>query len=81
MKKSKGCKPIMNRGELQKNAFEKIIVQKEPYKGHEYIDVRVHYRDVDGEYKPSRKGIAIPLKHVEEIISLIKKAYEDAEST
>lgn len=63
-------------GEIQKNTTEKIRVSKESYKGHEFIDVRVYFEDDNGEWRPTKKGIAIAPEKVDDLIKLIKKAKE-----
>ena len=32
-------------GEIQKNQKEKIIISTNEYKGHKYVDLRVHFED------------------------------------
>ncbi len=59
-------------GEIQKNTTEKIRVSKESYKGHDFIDVRVYYEDDNGEWRPTKKGIAISPDKVDELINLLK---------
>jgi hypothetical protein len=50
-----------------------IRVQKNEFKGKHYIDVRKFYQDKDTEeWKPTRKGISIPVDLVEEIIEALK---------
>ena len=62
-------------GEIQKNQKEKIIVSTNEYKGHKYIDLRVHYEDeTSGEYKPTKKGIALSPKVIDKVIELIQTA-------
>lgn len=61
-------------GEIQKNSTEKIRVTISEYKGHEFIDVRVYFEDDNGEWKPTKKGIAISPDKIDEVISLLKKA-------
>ena len=59
-------------GEIQKNQKEKIIVSTNEYQGHKYIDLRVHYEDeTSGEYKPTKKGIAINPKILPEVVEMI----------
>lgn len=65
-------------GEIQKNALEKIIVSTGSYKGYDFVDVRVYYQDKDGEWKPTRKGVAVPPDRLEELIELLKKAQAEA---
>lgn len=63
-------------GEIKKNSTEKIKVSTESYKGHDFIDVRVYYEDDTGEWRPTKKGIAITSKKIDDLINLIKKAKE-----
>ena len=65
-------------GEIQKNQKEKIIVSTNEYKGHQYIDLRVHYEDESTkEYKPSKKGIAVNPKILPEVVEMMVKAAEE----
>ena len=62
-------------GEIQKNQKEKIIVSTNEYQGYKFVDLRVHYEDENtGEYKPTKKGIALSPKIVDEVIELIQTA-------
>jgi hypothetical protein len=64
-------------GEIQKNQKEKIIVSTNEYQGHKYVDLRVHYEDeTSGEYKPTKKGIAINGKVGPQIIEFIMEGLE-----
>jgi hypothetical protein len=54
--------------EVKKNDKEKIIISANRYNGTKYVDVRVWYKDDNsGEYRPSKKGLAINLKILPEI--------------
>ena len=65
-------------GEIQKNQKEKIIVSTNEYKGHKYIDLRVHYEDeTSGDYKPSKKGIAVNPKILSQVVELMIEAAEN----
>ena len=62
-------------GEIQKNQKEKIIVSVDEYKGNTFIDLRVHYEDeTSGEYKPTKKGIAVNPKILDEVIEMMLEA-------
>jgi len=63
-------------GEIQKNSTEKIRVSVASYKGHGFIDVRVYYEGDTGEWRLTKKGIAIASKKVDDLIKLIEKARE-----
>ena len=65
-------------GEIQKNQKEKIIVSTNEYKGHKYIDLRVHYEDESTkEYKPTKKGIAVNPKILPEVVEMMVRAAEE----
>ena len=62
-------------GEIQKNQKEKIIVSTNEYQGHKYVDLRVHYEDeTSGEYKPTKKGIAVNPKILDEVVEMMLEA-------
>jgi len=51
-----------------------IRVQKSEYKGYEFVDVRKFYEDDEGELRPTKKGIALPLDVADEVADAIKEA-------
>ena len=51
-----------------------IRVKKSEYKGYKFIDVRRYYEAENGEFLPTKKGIAIALDIVDEVIEAIKEA-------
>ncbi len=62
-------------GEIQKNQKEKIIVSTNEFKGNKYVDLRVHYEDeTSGEYKPTKKGIAVNPKILDEVVEMMLEA-------
>jgi hypothetical protein len=67
--------------EIEKNTKEKIRVSIADYKGHRFIDCRVYWKDESGDWKPSRKGIALNDETVDEVVNALQKAskhYADA---
>ena len=68
-------------GEIQKNQKEKIIVGINEFKGHQYVDLRVHFEDEStGEYKPTKKGIALSSRIIPEVVELIVQGAEQLSS-
>ena len=64
-------------GEIQKNKQEKLIVSISEYKTHTYIDIRVYYEDKKtGEYKPTKKGVALPPSIIREVMELVLQGAE-----
>lgn len=39
-----------------------IRVQATDFKGKQYLDIRRYYQTKEGEYKPTLKGISIPIE-------------------
>ena len=65
-------------GEIQKNSKEKIIASINEFKGNTFVDLRVHYEEEgSGEYKPTKKGIAISAKNIDGIINLLEMGKEE----
>ena len=64
-------------GEIQKNQREKIIASINKFKGNTFVDLRVYYEDeTRGEYKPTKKGLAVSSKNIDGVIDLLNKAKE-----
>ena len=69
-------------GEVTKNSKEKILISLSEYEGHRYIDLRVHYEEEGtGEYKPTKKGIALSEKVLPQIVSKLQEGYMKLKST
>jgi hypothetical protein len=60
--------------EIEKNAIERIQITINEYKGHKFVDCRVYYEDDQGEWKPTKKGIALNSEIIDEVVSALKKA-------
>ena len=58
---------------FQKNATEEVRISVNTYKGKKYIDIRVYYQDDSGDYKPSKKGVALSPELLEELQKGIDK--------
>ena len=49
-----------------------IRVQKTNFKGKDYIDIRKFYQDENEEWKPTRKGVTVPIDFAEKVSQAIK---------
>lgn len=61
-------------GEIQKNLKERIRVSMEEYRGHKFIDLRVYFEAESGEWKPTKKGIALNSDSIDAVIEALQKA-------
>ena len=64
----------MARTVIEKNSRESIVVSEIEYKGNKYIDVRVFYKDTDGNLKPTRKGVSLRPEKVAELVTALAAA-------
>ena len=64
--------------EFQKNALEKVKIQFKEINGRETIDIRAYYKvpETADEWKPSKKGICMSVKHLDELVKGIQLANE-----
>ena len=60
--------------EIQKNTRERIRISIEEYRGHRLIDCRVYYEDNQGEWTPTKKGIALNNETIDEVANALNKA-------
>jgi hypothetical protein len=63
----------MEVGEIPKGK-DKIIVALKEFKGKEYIDIRTHFENNDGDWIPTKKGITLTPDSLDEMIDLLKTA-------
>ena len=62
-----------------KNAMEEVRASLTEYKGKQYIDLRVFYKDDSNELKPSKKGLTLAPELIFELEKAVQKL-EDAVS-
>ena len=53
--------------EIQKNKTETIVISEKEFRGNNYIDIRVFYRDDSEELKPTKKGVMINKNLLDEL--------------
>ncbi len=61
---------------VEKREGEHIRIGLNEYEGKEYIDIRQHYQNEEGEWRPTKKGVTLPTERLvdlkEAIEALIK---------
>ena len=61
---------------VEKREGEHIRIGLNEYEGKEYIDIRQHYKNEEGEWRPTKKGVTLPTERLvdlkEAIEALIK---------
>jgi hypothetical protein len=62
--------------EIEKNENEHIRISTEEFKGRKYVDIRIYYENEEGEWKPTRKGIALNPDIIDKAIEGLQRASE-----
>jgi hypothetical protein len=66
--------------EIEKNMKERIRVSIEEYRGSTFVDLRVYWEDEQGEWRPSKKGIALNGDCIDQVIEALQKARKELEA-
>lgn len=62
--------------EIRKTVVETIKVSVQEYQGATFIDCRVYWLDENGEWRPTRKGIALSRDVIDDVIEALRKGRE-----
>ena len=66
---------------IEKNKIEELRVALKEYKGHDYVDVRTYvepYADEGQGRAPTKKGVALALTKLPELIAALQQAESEA---
>ncbi len=53
---------------IEKGLGNRIHIRISRFKDRDYLDIRNYYEDDAGEWKPTRKGIAVPVEFYDELM-------------
>ena len=56
---------------LEKNSRESLVINQSEFKGVKLVDVRVFYKDEDGNLKPTKKGVSVRLEQLDALIKAL----------
>jgi len=62
---------------IDKGLGNRIHIRVSRFKERDYLDIRNYYETEDGEWKPTRKGIAVPVEFYDELIDALGAAKEE----
>jgi hypothetical protein len=63
----------MEVGEISKGK-DKIIIAVKEFKGKEYVDIRTHFENDEGDWIPTKKGITLSPDSLDDMIDLLHTA-------
>ena len=61
-------------GRIQKNRTTFTLVQLMEYKGNRYMDIREFFTSASGDFVATKKGVAIPIDKISELVTLVERA-------
>ena len=59
---------------IDKSLGNRIHIRISRFKDRDYLDIRNYYEDDAGEWKPTRKGIAVPVEFYDEVMQSLTAA-------
>jgi len=62
---------------IEKGLGSRIHVRLSRFRERDYLDIRNFYETDDGEWKPTRKGIAVPVELYDELIDALGVAKDE----
>jgi hypothetical protein len=65
--------------EIEKNMRERIKVSIEEYRNSRFVDCRVYWQNDEGEWLPSKKGIALSADTIDAVIQALQQASKKLE--
>ena len=62
---------------IKKNSRESIVVSKNVFNNIPLVDIRIHYKDENGDSKPTRKGISVREDSLDDFVSTLSSFAQD----
>jgi len=62
---------------IDKGLGNRIHIRISRFKDRDYLDIRNYYEDDAGEWKPTRKGIAVPVEFYDELMESLVAAKDE----
>ena len=64
---------------IDKGLGSRIHIRLSRFKDRDYLDIRNFYETEDGEWKPTRKGIAVPVDLYDDLMKALTEAKPEIE--
>lgn len=58
---------------IDRGGKTRIVLKLSDFRGKKYLDIRKWYEDDEGEWKPTRKGLTLPLENVPELVKELQR--------
>jgi hypothetical protein len=64
---------------IEKGLGSRIHIRLSKFRDRDYLDIRNFYEAEDGEWKPTRKGIAVPVDLYDDVMKALTEAKPEIE--
>ena len=65
---------------VRRNPSEELRFTKQTFKGHDRYDVRLWFRNDEGEWRPTKRGVSLHPEIMDEAANAISAMRKDAEA-
>ena len=62
---------------IKKNSRESIVISENIFNNIPLVDIRIHYKDENGDLKPTRKGISVREDSLDDLVSTLSSFAQD----
>ena len=62
---------------IKKNFRESIVISKNVFNNIPLVDIRIHYKDENGDLKPTRKGISVREDSLDDLVATLSSFAQD----
>lgn len=59
---------------IERKEGEQLRLERRSYNGYPFLDLRVWFQGDDGEWRPTKKGLSIKPRELDEVIAALTKA-------
>jgi len=59
--------------EIKKNDFSKIVLSIDTFNDKTFLSIRQYYKNDDGEFKPTKKGVTVPPDKINALVQALQK--------
>lgn len=67
--------------QMDKNAGEKLVMRDSTFNGYRFLDLRTDFRDKEGNYHPTRKGLSLSVDQWLAVLPLLQATLLEMEAT
>ncbi|MFO8033742.1 MAG: transcriptional coactivator p15/PC4 family protein [Candidatus Bipolaricaulota bacterium] len=63
--------------EFERGPGQKVVIRRTQFKGREYLDIRQFFEGDDGQWLPTKKGVAVPWELRQQMLGALQEAQHE----